>query len=276
MAVANPPPLVPIAGASDREGRSRRNRHLWIGSLAPSRSGHHPHLLVLDHRGAPWLQHRAFSGSLLYGNATRLQADDGSDRGPARGLLRWAKVSEGSGDRRRRASSARGPFPTSFGVLGLTRGHVNRFRPGNKGGWRGGGKSGRGRFCGARLPTPRTSDSSMPSVPPRTTPRLRRSSRLTGKTMVTPKAASPFVEAITDAGIDGLLDALQRPARGHHVSRLAQEARHRGPGGVPAPPARQARLDVLAVARGRPELHRARRQAVEHRPERRRRSGSAP
>jgi len=34
MAVALPPPLVPIAGASDREGRSRRNRHHWI---APSR-----------------------------------------------------------------------------------------------------------------------------------------------------------------------------------------------------------------------------------------------
>ena len=34
MAVANPPPLVPIAGASDREGRSRRNRRHWI---APSR-----------------------------------------------------------------------------------------------------------------------------------------------------------------------------------------------------------------------------------------------
>ena len=34
MAVAFPPPLVPIAGASDREGRSRRNWHHWI---APSR-----------------------------------------------------------------------------------------------------------------------------------------------------------------------------------------------------------------------------------------------
>ena len=34
MAVAFPPPLVPIAGASDREGRSRHNRHHWI---APSR-----------------------------------------------------------------------------------------------------------------------------------------------------------------------------------------------------------------------------------------------
>ena len=30
MAVANPPPLVPLAGASDREGRTRRNRHHWI------------------------------------------------------------------------------------------------------------------------------------------------------------------------------------------------------------------------------------------------------
>jgi hypothetical protein len=62
-----------------------------------------------------------FSGSLQYGNATRLQADDGSDRGHARGLIRWAEVPVGSGDLRRRASSARGPSSTSFGVLGLTR-----------------------------------------------------------------------------------------------------------------------------------------------------------
>ena len=43
MAVAFPPPLVPIAGASDREGRSRRNRHHWI---APSR-GIIPIFLIL-------------------------------------------------------------------------------------------------------------------------------------------------------------------------------------------------------------------------------------
>jgi hypothetical protein len=49
-----------------------------------------------------------------------------------------------------------------------------------------------------------------PSVPPGTSPRLRRSSPFTGRTMMTPKAASSFVEAITDAGLDGLLDALQR------------------------------------------------------------------
>ena len=42
----------------------------------------------------------------LYGNAKPIQADDGSGRGPARGLLRWAKVSVGSGDRRCRASTA--------------------------------------------------------------------------------------------------------------------------------------------------------------------------
>ena len=49
-----------------------------------------------------------------------------------------------------------------------------------------------------------------PSVPTGTSPRLRRSSPFTGRTMMTPKAASSFVEAITDAGLDGLLDALQR------------------------------------------------------------------
>ena len=118
MAVAFPPPLVPIAGASDREGRSRRNRHHW---KAPSR-GIIPIFLILiiaAHRG---LQDRAISGSLQYGNAAPLQADDGSDRGPARGLLRWAKVSVGSGDRRRRASSTRGPSPTSFWRFGLDKG----------------------------------------------------------------------------------------------------------------------------------------------------------
>ena len=50
MAVAIPPPLVPIAGASDREGRSWRNRHHWI---APSR-GIIPiflFLIIAAHRG---------------------------------------------------------------------------------------------------------------------------------------------------------------------------------------------------------------------------------
>jgi hypothetical protein len=102
--------LVPIAGASDREGRSRRNRHHWI---APSR-GIIPiflFLIIAAHRGFNIVP---FSGSLQYGNATRLQADDGSDRGPARGLLRWAEVSVGSGDRRRPASRARRPFSDEF------------------------------------------------------------------------------------------------------------------------------------------------------------------
>jgi len=114
MAVAFPPPLVPIAGASDREGRSRRNRHHWI---APSR-GIIPIFLFLIFAAQWGFNIVPFSGSLQYGNATRLQADDGSDRGPARGLLRWAEVSVGSGDRRRRASRARRPFSDEFWLFG--------------------------------------------------------------------------------------------------------------------------------------------------------------
>ena len=49
-----------------------------------------------------------------------------------------------------------------------------------------------------------------PGSVPEPSPRLRRSTPFTGKTMTTPKALAPFVEAITDAGLDGLLDALQR------------------------------------------------------------------
>ena len=78
--------------------------------------------------------------SLLYSNAKPIQADVGSDRGPACGLFRWAKASAGSGDRRRRASSARGPSPTSFGVLGLTRARQSFLWP-DKSGWRGGGEA---------------------------------------------------------------------------------------------------------------------------------------
>ena len=53
----------------------------------------------------------------MYGNATRLQADDGSDRGHARVLLRWAEVPVGSFERgsQRRArapAAARAPRRT--------------------------------------------------------------------------------------------------------------------------------------------------------------------
>ena len=118
MAVAIPPPLVPIVGASDREGRSRRNRQHW---KALSR-GIIPIVLILIIAAPQGFNFVPFSGSLQYGNATRLQADNGSDRGPARGLFRWAKASVGSGDRRRRASSARGPSPTSFWRFGPDKG----------------------------------------------------------------------------------------------------------------------------------------------------------
>ena len=77
MAVAFPPPLVPIAGAIDREGRSRRNRHHWI---APSR-GIIPIFLILIIAAPHGFIFVPFSGSLLYGNATRRQFDDGRDRG---------------------------------------------------------------------------------------------------------------------------------------------------------------------------------------------------
>ena len=104
-------------------------------------------------------KHHAFSGSLhvLYGNAKPIQADDGSGRGPARGLLRWAKVSVGSGDRRCRASSARGPSPTSFGVLGLTRARQSilaRLQATRAASAAAAKEWGRGRYCGARH-TPR-------------------------------------------------------------------------------------------------------------------------
>ena len=112
-----PPPGAP-AGARDREGAARRNWHGWI---ALSRGFIHIASILII--AAPHVTNFVpFSGSLLYGNAKLIQADDGSGRWPARELPRWAKVSvAGSGYRRHRASSARGPSPASFGVLGLTR-----------------------------------------------------------------------------------------------------------------------------------------------------------
>jgi hypothetical protein len=41
-------------------------------------------------------------------------------------------------------------------------------------------------------------------------PKLRRSSPFTGRTMTTPKATGPFADAITDAGLAGLFEALLR------------------------------------------------------------------
>jgi len=61
MAVANPPPLVLIAGASDREGRSRRNRHHWI---APSQ-GIIPIVFFLIIAALRGFNNMPFSGRLL-------------------------------------------------------------------------------------------------------------------------------------------------------------------------------------------------------------------
>ena len=109
------------AGARDREGAARRNWHGWI---ALSRGFIHIVFFLII--AAPQVTNFVpFSGSLLYGYANPIQADDGSDRGPAQGLFRWAKALAGSGDRRRRASSARDVPPTLprrvLTVLGLTR-----------------------------------------------------------------------------------------------------------------------------------------------------------
>ena len=65
------------AGARDREGAARRNRHGWI---ALSRGFIHIVFFLII--AAPHVTNFVpFSGCLQYGNATRLQADDGSDRG---------------------------------------------------------------------------------------------------------------------------------------------------------------------------------------------------
>ena len=88
MAVANPPPLVPLAGrASDREGRTRRNwHHCRICTyVAPSRGIEGmfiPIFLFLIIAAPQGFNIVPYSGSLQYGNETRLQAEhDGSDRG---------------------------------------------------------------------------------------------------------------------------------------------------------------------------------------------------
>jgi hypothetical protein len=84
-------------------------------------SGHHPHdpiflfLIIAAPRGFNIVP---FSGCLQYGNATRLQTDDGSDRGHARWLFRRAKVSVGP----RRASSTHGLSSTSFWRFGPDKG----------------------------------------------------------------------------------------------------------------------------------------------------------
>ena len=65
------------AGARDRVGAARRNRHGWI---ALSRGFIHIVFFLII--AAPHVTNFVpFSGSLQYGNATPLQADDGSDRG---------------------------------------------------------------------------------------------------------------------------------------------------------------------------------------------------
>ena len=65
------------AGARDREGAARRNWHGWMAL-----SQGFIHIVFFLIIAAPHFTNFVpFSGCLQYGNATPLQADDGSDRG---------------------------------------------------------------------------------------------------------------------------------------------------------------------------------------------------
>ena len=88
---------APAAFGGEIGRAARRNWHGW---RALSWGFIHIVFFLIDHRGAPGARSPTsclFQASLLYGNANPIQADDGSDRGPAQGLSRWAKASIGSG-----------------------------------------------------------------------------------------------------------------------------------------------------------------------------------
>ena len=81
------------AGAIDREGAARRAQLAWLESPEPGLYPHRLHVFFLIIAGAPQVTiFVPFSGCLLYGDAKPIQADVGSDRGPAQGLFRWATV----------------------------------------------------------------------------------------------------------------------------------------------------------------------------------------
>ena len=78
-------------------GAARAAQLAWLDS---PESGLYIHIVFFLIIAAPQVtKFVPFSGSQLYGNANPFQADDGSDRGPAQGLSRWAKASVGSGDK---------------------------------------------------------------------------------------------------------------------------------------------------------------------------------
>jgi hypothetical protein len=107
MAVANPPPLVPIAARSGGQISAQP------APLDSPESGHHPHRLVLDHRGAPGLQLRAF-----FRKSTVRQSNTAPGRRRERSGARARAVPMGQGVRRvwrppapRVERSPKGPTP---------------------------------------------------------------------------------------------------------------------------------------------------------------------
>ena len=114
------------AGAIDREGAARRAQLAWLESPEPGLYPHRLHVFFLIIAGAPQVTiFVPFSGCLLYGDAKPIQADVGSDRGPAQGLFRWATVlvpsrvwSTASAARREHAR----PASDEFGRLGPDKG----------------------------------------------------------------------------------------------------------------------------------------------------------
>ena len=153
MAVANPPPLVPIAGARDREGRFRRNRRHWI---APSR-GIIPIFLFLIIAAPLGFNIVPFHCLFWKSTVRQCKTDPGRRRERSGACARAAPMGQGVGRVWRppasRLERAR-PFSGEFWRFGPDKGTSIDFGQATRAAGaalaRRRQKSGRGRYCGAR------------------------------------------------------------------------------------------------------------------------------